>query len=864
MSNSKKISFLLATTLFGGAIYAEVPKEGSVIGNQATATYKDGSGESKTATSNLVETTVAKISGVSITSDQAKTVSVGGTILFQHTIENTGNGVDSYNLSYSDLNSGNINFSSLLVYPDADQNGVPDSTTPITVTPNIESGSSYGVIISATIPNTASHNDSETISITATSVYDNSIASFNTDTINVTGNAVVDVTKSLSVSSGASPSVSPITVTLTYTNTGDSTASDILFEDTLPAGMTYVSSTGNWSGVGSTLTDADDGDEGGIEFNVVNNVISGTIDSIASGSSGIITFQVTIDSDVAPGSLTNFAEISYDDGSGDTVGPVTTNGATYTVLQTASLVINDKSSTVDEDGSEDDVITISTPVSQGETLLFDNTIINNGNGSDTFELSIESGDTFPTGTVFQFFKSDGATPLSDTNADGNPDTGLLDSDEELKVYIKVILPSDYFGDTGFDFFTKATSKFDGTISDTVKNTLVEILESKVDLTNDVSVSDGATSTDGLGDGAESTPVRTISVDPSGTATFSLVVSNLSAIQDNYEIEVSTDPTFTTTVIPTDWTIELSDGTSTVTDTGSISANSSEEIFASITVPSTATPVDQPLYFRVISSITGASDIIYDQVTVNTVVDVSLSPNNTGQIFPGGTAIYTHVLNNNGNVSVSAADLLITNTESAWNSLIYLDDNGNGEIDSSDPTITSLSDLSSGIDAGSSITLLVKVFAPSGADEGSVNTTTITIANISGEVNLTDNYVSNVTTIISGDVTLEKKQAIDADCNGEVEGVLTGGQLTDALPGYCIVYEIVATNTGSASVNDLVINDTTPAYTTYTDCSGVCSAVSTATTITTPVSGEAGVVSVEVGDLDPTGVAILSFTVKIDE
>ena len=92
------LAFVVATAIAGNA-NAAVPSAGSVIGNQATANYKDGSGQTKTATSNLVETTVATIAGVTIANDQTKTVSVGGTVLFQHTITNNGNAVDSFNLS---------------------------------------------------------------------------------------------------------------------------------------------------------------------------------------------------------------------------------------------------------------------------------------------------------------------------------------------------------------------------------------------------------------------------------------------------------------------------------------------------------------------------------------------------------------------------------------------------------------------------------------------------------------------------------------------------------------------------------------------------------------------------------------------
>jgi uncharacterized repeat protein (TIGR01451 family) len=858
---------LSLTLVFGSitAVHAAVPSAGSVIGNQATASYTDGSGQSKVATSNLVETTVAKIAGVSMVSPQSKTVSVGGTVLFQHTITNTGNGIDSFALTAADLNSGNINFSAMALYADADQNGVPDSGTPITVTPNIASGASYGVIISATIPNGSTGGDSETISLSAVSSFDGAVTISNTDTVNVTGNAVVDVTKSLSTSTGPSPSIGSVQVTLTYTNTGDSTATGIIFNDILPAGMTYVAGSGNWSGTGSALTDVADGDEGGINYTITGNTVTGTVGSIASGASGTLTFDVNVNASVAPGDITNTATITYDDGSGSTVGPVGTNGATYTVLQTAGLTLNDKDSLSDEDTLVNDIVSITTPVAQGSTVTFENKVINDGNGSDTFEIKIAAaGNTFPAGTVFQFFKSDGATPLSDTNADGSPDTGLIAASSEEKIVVKAILPSSFSGVAGYEFFTEATSKFNGSIVDTVSNQLAQILQSTVDVTNDTSVSGGANAADGLGAGAEASPVRTISVNPSQLATFSLFVNNTSVIPDTYDLEVSTDPSFITKIVPTNWTVNFKDGASNVSDTGSISANGNKSLTVEVLVPADAVPSNTELYFRVISQISGAVDIIHDRVTVNSVNDLSITPNNTGQIFPAGTSVYTHVVNNSGNQTETSGVIAVTNNVALWNAIVYHDANGDGLLDGGDPVVNNISDIAGGIAPNASFTLLVKVFAPAGTTEGVVNTSTLSISGVSGETNLSDNSANDVSTVIEGDVTLQKKQGIDADCNGVVDGSFTTAQITNVLPGSCVVYEIIATNTGSAAVTTLVINDTTPSFTTYFDCSSSCSASATSGAVSNPINGSTGVVSVNVGGLSPTSTSTLTFTVKIDQ
>ena len=80
------------------------------------------------------------------------------------------------------------------------------------------------------------------------------------------------------------------------------------------------------------------------------------------------------------------------------------------------------------------------------------------------------------------------------------------------------------------------------------------------------------------------------------------------------------------------------------------------------------------------------------------------------------------------------------------------------------------------------------------------------------------------TIVTGDVTLEKTQYVDATCddNAGAGGTFTKARL-DVEPGQCIRYKIVAQNTGAFTATDVEIFDAAPAYTSITQCSGDCDA-----------------------------------------
>ncbi len=468
------------------------PVAGSVIGNQASATYLDGSGQARTATSNLVETVVAQVGGTDIESDLSKTVSVGGTVNYPHTITNSGNGVDTFDLAVVDADSGNIVLGSLVIYADANQDGVPDNFSPITVTPGMNPGDSYGIIVATTVPGGVVAGDSETMTVTATSQFDNGVSDSNTDTVTVTGNAIIEVTKAINVASGPSPNGNPadlndpVTVTLTYTNRGIGAAVAVVLTDSLPAGMSYVAGSGLWSG--AALVDATGAnDPAGIDYDggdTTTNEIIATIASVPQGQSGTVSFDITIDAGLVPGAIGNIATYAYNDGSG-AVGPVDTNTGNYTVLATVGVDFTDSGSNTDDDGANDDVL-ISGPVAQGSTLLFDNVLVNNGNGSDTFDVDL-SGSSFPPGTTFQLYLGDASgnpvTPMTDSNGNGKPDTGPLAPGATYHVVVKATLPTDASGGP-FSVTGTATSSADPGVTNTLTDTVNAVEDMTMDLTND--------------------------------------------------------------------------------------------------------------------------------------------------------------------------------------------------------------------------------------------------------------------------------------------------------------------------------------------------------------------------------------------
>jgi uncharacterized repeat protein (TIGR01451 family) len=202
-------------------------------------------------------------------------------------------------------------------------------------------------------------------------------------------------------------------------------------------------------------------------------------------------------------------------------------------------------------------------------------------------------------------------------------------------------------------------------------------------------------------------------------------------------------------------------------------------------------------------------------------------------------------------------------------VLYLD-NGTtpGAVDPSDTIIDDSLAAGGGtlgvaLAPGASVQLLVKVTAPAGATLGSTDTATLT-ASVAGVINGTappaNATVTDVTTVISGDLTLTKTQAIDAACDGTADTAF-GTSNISAAPGQCVCYSITAQNTGTANATAVVINDTTPAFTTVSRAAAV-----TVGTIagTSPGVGATGLIQANVGVLTPAQQAILTFCVRIDQ
>lgn len=880
------IAFVAGGAAFLPSAHAAAPSAGTNISNIASASYTDSNGSNKTVTSNVVTTTVLQVASFTLIADQTQTANANGQVSLSHTLTNTGNGSDTFNVAVvnndtRDNTTDNYDFSGLNVYLDANKDGVPDSQTPVTSV-TLAAGESVNLIVQATTANNAAVDALGKLTVSAISGFDTSVTAKNVDTVKITNGAVISLLKSASVSNvdatSSSPAAREVEYTLAYQNTGNTTATNVTITDVLPSGLTYV--TGSATVNGTAVSDAADTDG----YNFTSGTATLVIPTVAANSSGVLKFKVRVNQNTPAGIITNIAEVDPD-GPG-TEGKTPSNPNDVTVLGVKKGTINDSATDAFADGQSTttptpDVITKSTtqgtPVNFGVTAGGGEPIVihNTGNVTEAFNITVNKN-ALPAGSIVELFKADGVTPLTDTNGDGVVDTGPIASGATYQIISKVTLPSSYFTPTPapvtpINAILTSAPVTNSSATDTIKLVIDQVVASTVDLHNgDLTDSTGAIA--GASGKDTGQFIDTKSTKPGQATNFPLTIDNKGATGDNYNL--STSPT-----LPTGWTVQyyLADGAGNptgapITNTGNIPSGGSVQLVAVVTPPANAPAGDQEVIFKVASPATGLTDVMSDRVTVETNRILSLQNDRTGQVAPGGTVVYKHTLTNNGNIVEGAAantlPFTLTNDQAAngWVTTLYVDSNNDGVADAGElVTGSDLAVKTGSIARGASVNLLIKVQAPTNATAGTPSAVVLTIKpTVVGGQSVADLVNTDLTTVTSGQVRLVKEQSL-ANCSTGAAGTYTQNTVS-AKPGECVKYRITATNEGNADVTNVVISDATPAYTTLkviASASPVATNATLSTSTAALTDGSTGTIAAEKTPLVPNTSAVLEFVIKVN-
>ncbi|MGY5393377.1 hypothetical protein [Acinetobacter sp. NigerLNRRAM0016] len=849
-----------------------------VISNMAVGEYKEeGSTVVQAARSNLVQTTVIPVYNLSLKDNRTEYVRPSQTVYYHHVLTNTGNERDIYNLQSSQVAGGGFNHSNIEIYLDADRNGVPDNNSVITQY-GLNTGEAVALIIKATIPSSATLNSSSQIQLTATSTLQPSLTQNNIDTSRITDQAVLSLTKSFDKTTVINGDIA--TVRLTYFNNGSNSGvvniSDVL--DTTQ--LEYVTGSENWNG--QVLNSAPgSNDPTGINYylDTDGKTIRAQITNVPANAQGYIEFRVRV-ARTAPGEILNVANMDYDHDSLSTTVNLTTqsNTAVLSIKPVYGVVINADANSV---GGAD--LLTKSAVSSGATVVFENYVWNTGTVADRFNLNFNSHN-LPTGSVLEFYRADGVTPLFDTNNDGVVDTGPLDAGAKLPIIVKVTFPADYVDTTNttYSIVPKAQSIADNTKTDTVQDrtSLIQSTASRlVDLFNSPETSANGTGNGNVSNG--SLPWKTLAGANNQTVVFPLTVRHTGQAT-SYSFSADADNNFTTLALPAEIssvryfstsTTDCSTLGSEISTTHLLNNGESQLYCAVVEIQADAKTTTQaiPIYFKVASSNLTTSapsngyDVIQNAITINSNASqggVSLEPDLRGQIAPGGSIVYSHILKPWGTSVLSATDTLtVANDRTGFTTTLYYDANNDGQLDASDPIIQNLSIVNSSLlRSKAPLRIFNKVENTAYNTVGVVNTSVISLKNSVGTVLDT---ATDITTITSAPVRLTKLQAKDNNCDGVADTAYTSNVLPITRnadgSGQCVLYQLTVKNLGASAIGRFNFYDFTPE-------AMVMSKVPSCTTcesasLSAPALGQTGAVKGSVATINSNESHSLEFGVK---
>ena len=529
----------------------------------------------------------------------------------------------------------------------------------------------------------------------------------------------------------------------------------------------------------------------------------------------------------------------------------------------AALNVNDGG---DDDNAANDSQFVDI-AAMGVELLFQHVVTNNGSDDDAFNLGATSDatDGFPPGTVFTYWDSTGTVQLTDTDNDGFPDTGILPPGASETIMVKVGLPAGVSGvpTNGYNATLIATSAMDSSATPAADDTALKlgaINPPTVDIAN-VTADQGATVADGFNDNGVSNaqdeaPVVLAEGAVNSVVTFDLQLANESGSPDSFLL--------TTGNVPTGWDVAFKNaavgnvititplvpggGVFSYTAEVTISSNPAEALSNSDQAgaadgydavndsTSALTGIDGDLDYQIdftatSTSTPGVSDSVTNAVDVEAEREVVISPNGQNQVQPGGTVEYNHKLENNGNQN-ETVEMDITNSQPGWTTVINVDTDGDGLPDTIltsalagttisgvdeavNPVLIAVIDTDGDgipdllLEPGENVNMTTTVTSSSNAALGTVDLSTINVTETTGTP-LTS--AQDQTTVISGQVRLDKRAAIDTDCNGTPETGFLATQTTQVEPGQCVVWRLTATNEGTATIKNVVISDAAPAFT----------------------------------------------------
>ena len=258
------------------------------------------------------------------------------------------------------------------------------------------------------------------------------------------------------------------------------------------------------------------------------------------------------------------------------------------------------------------------------------------------------------------------------------------------------------------------------------------------------------------------------------------------------------------------------------------------------------------YNRAAGTLTFANTgIVYTGVNFGIVPVNSFSTDNAASALPNSTLFYPHTFQaTSGGQAVFSTPATSSPAGSYFTETIYRDVSCTGTMSPGDPQITSAVSVS----AGTTVCILVKEVIDPGTPYGTKNSITVT-------ANFT---YANASPALSATYTHSDMTTVGSSTSAGLDLIKTVDKAT-AKSGDTLNYIVIFINNSSGALSNIVLNDATPAYTTFASaaCPSTLPSGLTCTITTQPsVNGTGSIRWTFTGTLLPAASAQVTYSVKI--
>ena len=248
--------------------------------------------------------------------------------------------------------------------------------------------------------------------------------------------------------------------------------------------------------------------------------------------------------------------------------------------------------------------------------------------------------------------------------------------------------------------------------------------------------------------------------------------------------------------------------------------------------------------------TFATGTTYTGVNFGNVPGALFTTDGAQSGLPGSFVVYSHTFTagSAGSVTFSTTHVASPNL-SGWNTTLFRDTNTNSQLDAGDTQITAAIALT----AGQTIQILAKVTIPNSAPFNAQDALSIT-ANFSH---------LNAAPALSTTATRTDLTTVGNPTSAGLALVKSVDRAT-ALPGGTITYTITYTNNSSDALSNVILHDSTPAFTTFTSAAnGPLPGGLSGVTLSAPSAGASGAIRwTFTGTLAPGSSGSVTFRVTL--